>query len=365
VYVGEKGGKLAFMAEDSGLFDECYSVQAGKYRRYANDGFLTKLLDIKTNLLNIRDACRFAMGLVQAKKLMKRLRPDAVLLKGGFVCVPLSMAASKTEAFIVTHDSDAVPGLSNRFAARYADVICVGMPPDNYRYPVAKMLYTGLPIDERYRSYSSHETRFLKEKLGVAPEDKVVLVLGGSLGARRLNMWCSKAFDNLAPQIKNLKGIIIYGKGNQSQVKQLRKQLKHPDQIQFLEFSTELYHLMAIADIVITRTGATTMAEAAAVKRATITIPSPDLSGGHQVKNAKILSRAKATIYIPEDEITGKGRDGEILAKAIGELLHDATKASSLGKNLHDFYPKKPATLLLADLLITQKMSPHKGQGAE
>lgn len=356
MYVGEKGGKLSFIAEDSGLFDDCYSIRAGKYRRYPSDSWLTKLLDLRTNLLNLRDGFRFTIGIVQARRLMKRLNPDAVFLKGGFVCVPLSMAAAKTEAFIVTHDSDAIAGLSNRLAARYADVICTGMPEEYYSYPKSKMLYTGLPLDKGYRPYSTHEKRFLKEKYELKSSSKVVLVLGGSLGARRLNEWCSKALDAIAVTEPSLQAIIMSGKGNDAQVAALRKGLKNPDNVRFTEFSSELFQLMAVADVVVTRTGATAMAEAGAMQCATITIPSPDLSGGHQVKNAQILSEADATIYISEDQIAGKGGSSDILKSAIVDLLNDRSRAVEIGKKLSDFYPNQSASVALADLL-TKKTS--------
>ena len=135
VYIGEKNGKFSYIAENSNLFDELYFVSAGKLRRYHGESLLTRLFDVKTNILNIRDVFRLLAGLVQSYFLFRKIQPDALLLKGGYVGVPVASAGRLHHVPYITHDSDALPGLSNRLAARWARYHATAMPAKYYSYP--------------------------------------------------------------------------------------------------------------------------------------------------------------------------------------------------------------------------------------
>lgn len=290
-------------------------------------------------------------GTFQAISLFKKLKADAVLLKGGYVCVPASIGArySKKKPRIVTHDSDALPGLSNRFAAKYATYHATGMPARYYTYPEKTVRYVGLPIDSRYRSYSPEEIAALKKHYGIPENSKVLLITGGSNGARRLNKWVLQALPDLMLQHLDLFVILVAGKGNLGQIEDAWLVNEHKERLMAIEFSKELFNLSAMADVIIARAGATTLAEFAAQSKACIVVPNPDLTGGHQLKNAQVYEDQESAVVLLEyelEESTAK------LVNIVRSLLSDENARQKLGYNLHATLPDVPADQALADLLI-------------
>lgn len=356
VYVGEKKGKFSHIAEDSGLFDDCRYIAAGKLRRYHNESLFRRLTDIKTIALNLRDLARLFVGTVQAIILFKQLHADSVLLKGGYVCVPASIGAKLSGSFIITHDSDAVPGLSNRIAARYAHIHTTGMPTHYYNYPKETARYVGLPIDQRFRVYSDAEVRFLKEKMDLPLDSSVILVTGGSNGARRLNSWSLELANSLAGKYPKLHVILLIGKGNIGQFERFSfSTAKIKERVHVQEFSSELFHLAAVADVIISRAGATTIAEFGAMQKACVIVPNPDLTGGHQLKNATVYHDAKSAIIVQEKSLRGSA---EPLVSEVEKLLNDKQARRTLGKNLSESLPKDPAAQMLASLLHGRSLGP-------
>lgn len=347
VYIGEKNGKFSHIAENSQVFDKRYYVSAGKLRRYHNESLLRRVTDIKTISLNVRDAGRLVRGFVQANRLMKHIKPDAALMKGGYVCVPVSLAARRNNVPIITHDSDALPGLSNRFAAQYSRYHATAMPAKYYSYPSSSVRVVGLPVDATFRPYTQSEQRFLKEKYNIPAASKVLLITGGSNGAQRLNEWCIKVLPDLLGSRPNLHVVHIYGAGNEHQYDTFDK--KYMKRITRLGFTDELFHYSAIADVIITRAGATTLAEFAAQAKACIVVPNPDLTGGHQLKNAQVYKDLGSVVVVTENQLR---QSEQALQEAVQDLLDDAAKRQKLGAHLHRTLPKKPAAKALAELLV-------------
>ena len=152
VFIGLKGETLAGDLKDRyRVFDEVFSVPSGKFRRYHGESLLSHLVDFRTLLLNARDFFRVLAGIGYARKILKRTKPDVVLSKGGFVAVPVGLAAATLRIPVVTHDSDTVPGLANRIVGRFAKAYATGMPEKYYQYPVQRTHYVGIPIDERIK----------------------------------------------------------------------------------------------------------------------------------------------------------------------------------------------------------------------
>lgn len=145
VYIGQRGDGLGDIPAANPHIDEVYNVRAGKFRRYHGEG-LRQLLDLPTMFKNIRDAFYVVAGIWQSRKLLKRLQPSVVFVKGGFVGVPVGLAAAQLKIPYVTHDSDAIPGLANRIIARWAAIHAVALPAEVYAYPPAKTVTTGIPL---------------------------------------------------------------------------------------------------------------------------------------------------------------------------------------------------------------------------
>lgn len=346
IYIGEKGGKFSHIAETSGLFDELHYVSAGKLRRYHNEPMLKKLIDIKTFFLNIRDLLRLLSGTLQSIILLRRLKADAALLKGGYVCVPVSIGAKLAKTPTITHDSDALPGLSNRFAARFARFHATAMPAKYYSYPKESIRAVGLPVDPRYQAPSKADRQGLVDKFGINKHAQIVLIIGGSNGARRLNSWCVSMFPELLELYPELHIIHLFGKNNEDQFGQLSPaDLKR---ITLIDFTDELYNYSAIADVVITRAGATTIAEFAAQSKACILVPNPNLSGGHQLKNAAVYEDEQSVLVVQEKEL---GQSSKQLVSKTKILLDDTALRAKLANSLHKTLPHKPAAKALAELL--------------
>ena len=127
IYVGQKGDGLADIPAADPNIDAVYAVQAGKFRRYHGEGW-RQLLDLKMWFLNIRDAFYVLIGIWQSWRLMKRLRPDVIFSRGGFVSVPVALGGKFNGVPYITHDSDSIPSLANRLIARWAAVHAVALP---------------------------------------------------------------------------------------------------------------------------------------------------------------------------------------------------------------------------------------------
>lgn len=342
-----KKGKFSHIAQGSNLFDELHFVSAGKLRRYHNESLIRRVTDIKTIFFNIRDVIRLSRGVFQAVWLLRRLKADAVLLKGGYVCVPVAIGAKLSGVPMMTHDSDALPGLSNRISARFAKYHATAMPARYYPYPEKSVRTVGLPVEAEYREYSNQEQKNLKQKFVIPIDAEVLLITGGSNGARRLNAWCIAILPELLQMHPRLYVLHLYGKGNEGQYKDLSPVML--DRIISTGFTDELFNYSAIADVIVTRAGATTIAEFASQAKACIIVPNPDLTGGHQLKNAQVLEDLDCAVVIQERALKKSQTE---LIDAITSLLIDENRRQQLGQNLHSTLPEVPAAKALARLLL-------------
>src|SRR5690606_12676531 len=127
----------------------------------------------------------------------RKHRPDALFVKGGFVGVPLGLAAAMLKIPYITHDSDAVPGLANRLIARWAKAHAVAMPKEAYGYPANKTFHVGTPIASVYEPVTADRQARYKKSFGLPKTAKVLLVTGGGLGAKRLNVAVAKVAKTL------------------------------------------------------------------------------------------------------------------------------------------------------------------------
>ena len=348
VYIGERGGKFAHIASESKLFDECRYISAGKLRRYHGESWLVRILDLKTMFLNIRDLFRLAAGTLQSYFLLKRLKPNAIMLKGGFVCVPVAVAAKQLKVPYITHDSDALPGLSNRIAARWARYHATALPAKYYRYPDSTIKVVGVPSDDRFRVYSEAERNILKEKYGIPVHAKVLLITGGSNGARRLNEGVVNIIPELLASDANLYILHQIGTGNDDQASRISSDPQVASRVNFFGFSSEIFHMSAIADVIVTRAGASAMADYGNQSKACIVVPNPFLAGGHQLKNAEVFQESDAAVIVSEDSISS---EPDKFLSAIKTLLDDEVRRVELGNNLNKLVPETNPAVALADLL--------------
>lgn len=334
VYIGQKGDSLADIPAGDPNIDEVHLIQAGKFRRYHGEG-LKQLLDVPTMLKNIRDVGRVLVGLWQSFWLLRKLRPSVIFIKGGFVCVPVGLNAALLRIPYVTHDSDALPGLANRIVAPWAKLHAVGLPKEVYTYPPEKTVTVGVPLAHHYRPLSAKEVTEARHQLGVPIHHKVLLVTGGGLGAKRLNDAIAACSRELLDRYKDLTIVHIAGRSLEAEVRQLYKQnvtaKEYKQQIIVKGFITNLHLYSGMADVIITRAGATSLAEFAALKKACVVIPNPVLTGGHQLKNAKVLADRHAVKLVSEQKLK---LDDHALMAPITDLLDHPEQADQLGERL-------------------------------
>jgi UDP-N-acetylglucosamine--N-acetylmuramyl-(pentapeptide) pyrophosphoryl-undecaprenol N-acetylglucosamine transferase len=335
IYAGEKNGGFINVVSGSGLFDDVCLVRAGKFRRYPNQPIYVRVFDIKTHLLNMRDIIYTIFGFFQSLRCLRKNRPNVIFIKGGFVGVPLGLAAKLLGIAYITHDSDTVPGLANRIIGRWAILHCTGMPETFYNYPENSIKYTGIPLSDEYTRVTDKLKLAYRSKLGYGMGNFLIMVTGGSQGANRLNKLMSLIARELFDEIPGLEIIHQTGRNGAEVYSDLEEGYKK--RIRTKEYFADMHIYSGAADIVVTRAGASTMSELAIQNKPCIVIASPFLAGGHQLKNAQYYKENNAAIVVNEDDALSRP---QVLLRAVLNLANDknqqlklASKLGSLGKN--------------------------------
>lgn len=317
-----------------GHFDPSIPVQtliAGKLRRYHH---FTKLQHFTVPWVfwpNVRDFFLVIIGVFQSIARLIMWRPDVVFTKGGFVCLPVGWAAWLLRIPLVIHDSDAHPGLTNRLLAPLATAIATGAPLEYYPYPVAKSSYVGIPVNAEFQPFSDTEQKSAKAELGFSPNRPLVVVTGGGLGAGRIN---DAVMFHLPALLEVANVVLISGA---TQYDELRALTPHDDpRFQLYGFvSQDMAKLLGAADVVVARAGATTLLELAALAKPTILVPNAKLTGGHQLKNAKVYEDKEAVLVLNEDNFDDS--DNTLLVDMLRKVVQDKALRTMLSKNIHTF----------------------------
>lgn len=280
------------------------------------------------------------MGFFEAITLVGKESPTKIFIKGGFVAVPVGLAAHIKKIPFITHDSDAEPGLANRIIGRWAKAHLVGMPAALYAYPAEKTLQVGIPVGKDFQIVTAAQQAEYKQQLGLSKGAQLVLVTGGSQGATALNHIVASSLNDLLSSHSKLH--IIHQTG--------KNQVSLPadnDRYTKVAFIPSMHVYTGAADLIVTRAGSF-MAELAAQKKPAIAVPAPHLAGGHQVKNAKGLAKAKAALIIEEAAAEKKP---QLLNDAVSRILSDKKYADELAKNLHQQYPSDAANKIAEAIL--------------
>lgn len=310
--------------EENSAIDKHYSILAGKFRRYHGVGLWQHLIDIRTNIKNARDLVYFIVGIFQSLAIFIKNRPDILFVKGGFVGLPVGLAAALLKIPLITHDSDSIPGLTNRTLSKYAILQAVGMPIEFYKgvYKTNKLRYSGIPVRHDFidNNVSKDQARHI---YNLKPSDKVLAVVGGSLGAIRLNQF---VFENIG-NLKDYK--LLWITGSNSYEAYRRKIINQ--NVQLFSFTNDLANIIRSADVVVSRAGATTIAELALLAKPTILVPNPILAGGHQTINAEKLAINKAAMVLSEDELQ---KQPFLLSETVDKLVEDQKMSKELSDNI-------------------------------
>lgn len=303
------------------------TIMAGKLRRYHKLPLLRQLLQVRTIVVpNLIDAVKITIGFVQSLVKLAIWRPDVVFTKGGFVCLPVGVAAHLLRIPLVIHDSDAHPGLTNRLLARFANTIATGAPLKYYRYPKSKSHYVGIPVGSSLTPLSAKAQAEAKKRLGFNEHEPLVLITGGGLGAKTLNDATMAALRDL---LQFTSVILISGKANEAELRARAPKKKNFKLFGFV--ADDMITMLGAADIVISRAGATTLLELAALGKPSIIVPNAYLTGGHQVKNAAVYEQAGAVVVLEEELLVAEPLS---LVDAVNATLLNKAAMARLSKNI-------------------------------
>ena len=278
-YIGSYNGIERRLIEDAKIpYD---GISSGKLRRY---------FDLK----NFSDPLRVLKGYSQARKLIKKYRPDIVFSKGGFVAVPVVLAAKHYKVPVIIHESDMPPGLANKICIPAAKKVCCNFPETLSFLPKEKAVLTGSPI--RKELLTGDRLAGL-QYAGLSANRPVILVIGGSLGSVTVN----HAVRSILPRLLSQFQVIhICGKGN------LDESLTGlSGYVQYEYVDKPLRHLFAASDLVISRAGANSICEILALRKPNILIPlSAAASRGDQILNAKSFAKQGFSAVLEEEVLT-------------------------------------------------------------
>ncbi|WP_300379583.1 undecaprenyldiphospho-muramoylpentapeptide beta-N-acetylglucosaminyltransferase [Clostridium sp.] len=302
-YIGSKDGIEKEIIKDANI--QYYEISSGKLRRY---------FDIK----NFTDPFKVLKGISQANKILKKEKPDIIFSKGGFVAVPVVIAASRRKIPVISHESDLTPGLANKLSSPFASKLCVTFRESLSYVKEGKGVLTGTPIRKEILDGNESKGRAI---CGFNEDKEILLVIGGSLGAKSINEEIRKNLDKL---IENFNIIHICGKGNLANNLTNKK-----GYVQFEYAKDELPHLLKSADYIISRAGANVIFELLALRKPTLLIPlSKKISRGDQILNAASFEKEGYSIVLDEDEMIEKK---ELILEKINELRN---KKDFLTKNM-------------------------------
>lgn len=322
------------------------TIAAGKLRRYHHMKWWQQVIHVRSIVFpNVRDLVYAGVGLVQSIYKLTVWRPDVIFTKGGFVCLPVGFAAHLLKIPLVIHDSDAHPGLTNRILARWASAIATGAPLENYPYPVRISRYVGIPISDEFVRLSKAEQATAKSELGFTANRPLVVVTGGGLGAQRINDAVVAVLDDL---LRTTSVVLISGSGQYDELRSLTP-LNNPHFQLHAFVSQGMAKLLGAADVVVSRAGATTLLELAAVAVPTILIPNGQLTGGHQLKNADAYARSGAVRVLDEHAVDA---DPAVLVAAIRDLLADTAALTVMADAFHKF-ARPHAARDVAEMVVT------------
>lgn len=327
--------------------DEVFTVRAGKFRRYHGEGW-RQLLDVPTQAKNIRDIFWVLTGLVQSYLLMRKIKPQIIFSRGGFVSVPVALGGRLNGVPYITHDSDSVPSLANRLIARWAHLHAVALPAEVYPYPVEKIRVVGVPVSSQYELVNERLVRHYRKLLHIAGFDQAVLITGGGNGAQALNQHIVANSAYLLKRYPKLAILHIAGRSLVDETRAAYDEAVNPadrKRVIVEGFVSDLYRYSGAADVVIARGGATNLAEFAIQGKACLIVPSPQL--GWNVKNAQVMAKHDAIVELNEAQAEQEQR----LAGVISELLDNPKRRHQLGNNLHKLAHRGSAREL-AELLL-------------
>lgn len=298
------------------------SILSGKLRRYFS-------------WQNFIDPFKVIIGFFQSLGIIVSFRPKVIFAKGGYVTMPVVLAAWFLRVPIITHESDVIMGLANRLEAKLAKKICVGFPVENYKdLPLHKIVYTGNPIRKEFlQAKRSNDWNKRSDRT-----TGTILVTGGSQGSRFINQTIAALLGELT---KKYHIIHVSGKNDHEWL----KKNSWPN-YELYDFTDKIAQLMNKADLIISRSGASTLAEISVLGKPSILIPLSTSANEHQQANAKIYEKKSAAVVVSE-----KGLTSDNLKDIIDRLMEDKKMLEEISKNTKELSQPNAAEAITEEIL--------------
>ncbi|PNZ57229.1 undecaprenyldiphospho-muramoylpentapeptide beta-N-acetylglucosaminyltransferase [Staphylococcus aureus] len=312
LYIGSKNGIEREMIESQLPEIKYYPISSGKLRRYIS-------------LENAKDVFKVLKGILDARKVLKKENPDLLFSKGGFVSVPVVIAAKSLNIPTIIHESDLTPGLANKIALKFAKKIYTTFEETLNYLPKEKADFIGATIREDLKNGNAHNGYQLT---GFNENKKVLLVMGGSLGSKKLN---SIIRENLDALLQQYQVIHLTGKGLKE------AQVKKSGYIQYEFVKEDLTDLLAITDTVISRAGSNAIYEFLTLRIPMLLVPlGLDQSRGDQIDNANHFADKGYAKAIDEEQLTA-----QILLQELNEMEQERTRIINNMKLYEQSYTKE------------------------
>jgi UDP-N-acetylglucosamine--N-acetylmuramyl-(pentapeptide) pyrophosphoryl-undecaprenol N-acetylglucosamine transferase len=277
-------------------------------------------LQRKLTLQNLMFPLKLATSLLESRRIIKQFKPNVVIGTGGFASGPLLQAAGGAGIPTVIQEQNSFPGITNKLLSKKANAICVAYGNLERFFPKEKMVLTGNPVRQDLIDIESKRDEAIAF-YGLDPNKKTLLVLGGSLGARRVNQLIEKELQNMLSQ--DVQIIWQCGKLYFEEYK------KHNQQhVRVVDFIERMDFVYAAADVIVSRAGASSVSELCIVGKPVIFIPSPNVAEDHQTKNAQAIVDAKGAILLKESELDSQ------FSIVFEALIKDQGKQKQLSDNI-------------------------------
>lgn len=294
-------------------------------------------LQRKLTLQNLMFPLKLASSLLESKRIIKKFKPDVVIGTGGFASGPLLQAAGSAGIPTVVQEQNSYPGITNKLLSKKANAICVAYQNLERFFPKEKIVLTGNPVRQDLIDIESKRDEAIAF-YGLDPNKKTLLVLGGSLGARRINQLIEKELQNFLSQ--DVQVIWQCGKLYFEEYKKYNQ-----PNVKVVDFIERMDFVYAASDVIISRAGASSVSELCIVGKPVIFIPSPNVAEDHQTKNAQAIVDEKGAILLKESELDSQ------FSIVFEALLKDSGKQKQLSDNIKKLAKPRATQDIVAEIV--------------
>ena len=322
----DKNSKVLFIGTNRGLENDLVP-RAGYELKTVNAYGIERKLTVQ----NFKRLYSTIKSIKEAKKILTEFKADVVIGTGGYICMPVILAANKLKIPTLLHESNAFPGVAVRLLSKKVNTVLVGFEDAKLRLKKAKnVVVTGNPTKIKKQNLISNQKEEIIKSIGLNTNKPIVLVFGGSQGAKSIN----ESFINIIKNKKNKEYQIIWAAGP-SQYEEIKEKLSDDnininniENVKIVPYIYNMEEIMNVVDLVVCRSGAMTITEISIVGKPAIFIPFPFATENHQEYNAKVLEKIGAAEIILDKEL-----NADILDKKIKEIVISKEKVTKMGEN--------------------------------